>query len=360
MSLTFSEFDWPSDLKEQRSLFRACFPENLGLPPETEAFYHRKFHALPGPPASYEYLARDDQGAAGYYAALPFPYVIGDQVLRGGMVCDVMTAPRLRGRGVFTKLGAYSLGKLQEAGVDFVTGYPRRPEVVPGHLKVGWSIAFRLPMYLLPLSLKSLLRSKKLGFLAPVADACVSAWQFVSGTMSRPSSELVAEALSPDEFFRKGDYASFYERWKTNKGSVLLKTEAFLRWRFAVRPEVEYRIIAVRNGGELVGVSVVRSCDPDGIPSLGILDVMCVGDERLVLRSLRAAWIRLAQEWHREFVIMMLSAFHARRVRLWRLGFLRSPVNFDFIIKRLSVRASGMVPLSPDQWHLMWIDSDDL
>jgi hypothetical protein len=28
-----------------------------------------------------------------------------------------------------------------------VTGYPIRPEVIPGHLKVGWSIVAKLPVY---------------------------------------------------------------------------------------------------------------------------------------------------------------------------------------------------------------------
>jgi len=170
-------------LLEQSTLFRECVPENAGLAPETDAFYRWKFQSFPDDPHSYEYIARDDDGSlVGYYAALPFEYSIGSTPLPCGMVCDVMTSPHMRGKGVFTKLGAYSLKELKAAGVDFVTGYPIRPEVIPGHLKVGWEIAFKLPMYLFPMCVDTLLAQRKLGFLSPPANALLlmvySWWSF--------------------------------------------------------------------------------------------------------------------------------------------------------------------------------------
>lgn len=360
MKLELAPFQRERELREQRALFSECFPENRGLPPETEPFYRRKFQALPATPPSYEYIARDDEGLAGYYAALPFRYAVGDEVLLAGMVCDVMTAPRLRGKGVFARLGAYSLGELERAGIDFVTGYPRRPEVVPGHLKVGWEIAFRMPMYLLPLSSSGILRQRRLGLAAPLVNAVLRAGQAALSIANPVGRGVVAETLEPEAFFAGYDYRAFFERWKRGKGAVLLKTEDFLRWRFAIRQDVSYRVVAVRRGEELLGMSIVRSCDPDGFAALGVLDVMCGVEERLVLRALRREWIRLAREWGRELVLLAMSEFHARRLGLWKLGFLRTPVAFDFIVKRLSPCAKAKVPSAPDQWHLMWIDSDDL
>jgi hypothetical protein len=360
VTLRFSDFRWSEELADQRELFSRCFPENAGLPPETEDFYRRKFRSCPGEPASHEFVARDELGLAGYYAALPFRYTIEGEALTAGMVCDVMTAPRLRGKGVFAKLGSYSLGRLTEAGVDLVTGYPRRPEVVPGHLKVGWEIAFKLPMYLLPIHSRDLIRPRPLRFLSPVVDLVLKGLAGLLAALAPADARYVAEAWSVDQFFSRHDYRSFFERWKLGKHNILEKSEAFLRWRLSIRQEADYRIVTVRRGAELVGMAVAGSCELEGVRSLCVLDIMCVEDEATVLRSLRVGLRRLAADRQLATIILMISEFHARRVGLWRHGFLRTPVVFELILKRLSQRARAVVSAAPDHWHLMWIDSDDL
>jgi GNAT superfamily N-acetyltransferase len=360
VTLGFSDFNWRTELAEQRALFSDCFPENAGLPPESEAFYERKFHALSESPPSYEFVARDENGLAGYYAALPFRYPVAGEALSAGMVCDVMTSPRLRGKGVFARLGAFALGRLRDEGVDFVTGYPRRPEVIPGHLKVGWEIAFKLPMYLLPIRSKELIRPLQLSFMSPGVDAGLKLWDWMLGTLSPVDSSLTTETVSVAAFFSTFDYQAFFERWKAGKQHVLEKSEAFLSWRLSIRQEADYRVIAVRRDRLLVGIAIVGSCEPDGVRSLCVLDLMAIEDERIVLRSLRNELRRLAVERQLSTVIMMMSEYHARRLRLWRYGFLRTPIVFSLILKRLSERARVLVSSAPEHWHLMWIDSDDL
>ena len=36
---------------------------------------------------------------------------------------------------------------MRAAGMDLCVGFPIRPEVFPGHIKVGWKVAFDLPVY---------------------------------------------------------------------------------------------------------------------------------------------------------------------------------------------------------------------
>jgi len=43
--------------------------------------------------------------------------------------------------------GRYATEIMADEGVSFVTGYPIRPSVLPGHIKVGWKVAFDLPVY---------------------------------------------------------------------------------------------------------------------------------------------------------------------------------------------------------------------
>ena len=44
----------------------------------------------------------------GYYAAIPYKYNIGETQTDVGMVCDVMTSTKQRGKGIFTKIGRYA------------------------------------------------------------------------------------------------------------------------------------------------------------------------------------------------------------------------------------------------------------
>lgn len=359
MSLAFFQFDWRVGLADQRALFSACFPENAGLPPETEAFYHRKFHALPHTPASYEFAVRDDDGYAGYYAALPYGYRIGGERYLCGMVCDVMTSPRMQGKGVFTKLGAYSIGELGKEGLDFVTGYPRRPSVIPGHLKVGWKIAFRLPMYLMPLRSKGVLATKGIGWLSGAVDLGLRLFQGGLGLAGRVPAGLTWELVDWKGFLESEEASAFLEAWVASRPVALEKSPAFLRWRLSIQ-EVDYRIALVRRSGKVVAVSILRACEPEGVPALAVLDLMCLDVDRAVLNAMRRAWIGCAGTWGREVVLMMAGEAQARSYGFRRLGFLRTPTVFSFIIQCLSERAKAGVPMDPEAWHLMWIDSDDL
>ena len=76
MSLTFSRFNWREGLEAQRQLFADSFPENVGLPAETAAYYRRKFQSYPADRPSEEYVAADETGFVGYYAALPYAYSV--------------------------------------------------------------------------------------------------------------------------------------------------------------------------------------------------------------------------------------------------------------------------------------------
>jgi len=358
-ALSFTHFRREADFGDQRLLFSECFPENHGLPPETEPFYRRKFTAFPEDPPSYEYVARDETGLAGYYAALPFTYLVDGEPLRCGMVCDVMTAPRLRGKGVFTKLGAYSLGELQKAGVDFVSGYPRRPEVIPGHLKVGWKIAFKLPLFVLPLRADHLLRTRRVGFLAPLANPALALAHGALSLALPRAADVETHTWPWRTFLDKFDVDAFSERWQKGVTNALLKSRRYLEWRLSIQ-ETEYHVVTAQVRGELVGLSILRPCQPEGVPSLALMDFMALEREPQVLAAMLGPWRELAARTGAETVLTMLSEHRAAQLKLWRFGFLRTPVDFSLILKCLSDKAQARISHDPAHWSLMWIDSDDL
>ena len=159
MEITCIKFDYKERLDEQRKLFVDCFPENLGTAVIGKEHYMWKFQSFPtDSKKSYEYIATDEKdNMVGYYAAIPYNYDIEGKVYPVAMVCDVMTSSKCRGAGIFTKLGRYSTDEYAKEGLAFSTGYPIRKAVIPGHMKVGWKIAFELPLYMHFISTSSLL-----------------------------------------------------------------------------------------------------------------------------------------------------------------------------------------------------------
>jgi hypothetical protein len=155
-------FDKDLELESQRNLFKECFPENDGTLVEESEHYLWKFHSFPAQPTSYEYGAYMENDLVGYYAAIPYEYKINNATIKVGMVCDVMTGVKARGKGVFTKMGIYSTAEMKNEGLEFTIGYPIRPEVIPGHIKAGWEKLFPLPLYMNFLSSKSLLKDKSI------------------------------------------------------------------------------------------------------------------------------------------------------------------------------------------------------
>ncbi len=359
MNLSLTTFRHDVELGEQRALFLECFPENAGRAPSQREHYYWKFQQYPAKPHSFEFIARDEAGIVGYYAALPFSYAVDGTPLRCGMVCDVMTAARMRGKGVFVKLGAFSLENLKQAGVDFLTGYPIRPEVIPGHLKVGWSIAFQLPMYLLPLKSGALLRARKLGILTPYVNLFLRFLAFALTLVRTKPVEISTRDFSLQEFFEKYDYDVFAKQWQEGRKIALLKTVEFLKWRLSA-PETEYRVVCAFRGQNLSAISIVRSCELQGVPSLAVLDLMAIEEEQKCANALSVVWKQLALQNGSEVIVTMMSELHAQNLRLWTLGFLKTPAVFSLIVKCLSERAKKSLALTADHWHLMWIDSDDL
>lgn len=355
--IEYRAFGGDSELEEQRSLFLEAFPEQRGESPATREHYHWKFRSFPGEPSAYEFVASAEGKLQGYYAAIPFRYKVGDRELRCGMVCDVMTHPRMQGKGIFTGLGRYALGEMQKANVDFVSGYPIRPAVIPGHLKVGWRVAFDLPMYIKVLRADALLKKYRLGFLAPLVNGALRVLHALWPARA-DSSLSIHESV---DLMRLGEepIQKFIARFAEKIPNFLVKDPEFYRWRLGA-PASKYRIIEVRRGEICVGVAVVRPTVIDGLPALAVLDFMVDTHLPGATKTLHAAIARCAREARCEVIVAMLSGHRARFFAFSANLYLRSPFKFQLILKSLRDDIDVHAMSLADHWHLMWIDSDDL
>lgn len=320
-------FNAESELAIQRKLFLECFPEREGEAVTTVEHYRWKFHSIPGNPKSYEYGAYEDEDLIGYYAAIPFPYSKGLQPLRAGMVCDVMTGVRARGKGVFTKLGKYSTEQLKSAGVDFSIGYPIRPEVIPGHMKAGWEKMFPLPLYIKFLKTNSLFKRSRLGWLAPIVNIGLC-------MLNLPSRSFINNKKFKVSIHDSGEMDSihgldkFLVNWVGQQEIALRKTRDFLNWRLNA-PEKCYQIHVARWFNDIVGYAITCNTNKEGVPCVGILDWCCLHGFEDAANAILQSIVSQAKIDNREAILLMFSKHSAKRFRIGWKGFLKSPATKD-------------------------------
>ncbi len=358
MSIEFAGFDDQDGIAQQRQLFENAFPEHVGTLTASVDHYRWKFHRSPSRPHSYEYVAIEDGRILGYYAAIPYPYQIGGRRLLVGMVCDVMTHSDARGRGVFTELGRFALSSLEATDLAFVTGYPIRPEVMGGHLRAGWQVAFALPMYLMPLRADSMLASKGVRWLAPVANLAIAAVR-ATLRLRRASPEYTCVSGPSAELLHVPDFETFLDRWSISVANHLVKSPEFYDWRLGA-PGADYEAFMVRRNDEIVAVAVARRTGSQGVPSVAPLDLMVLKTHEGALRLLYDEIQRNARRAGAEAITTMMSRTRARDYRLVRSGFVRSPFTFRLIVRSVSDELAVEEISHERDWHLMWIDSDDL
>ena len=349
-----------SDYLSQRKLFELSFPEAIGTSVITDEHYKWKFESFPESIPSYEYVAEESHGAnkeiVGYYAALPFSYKIssGERVL-GGMVCDVMTHPERRGKGIFSEIGRYATDDLKNKTLGFVIGYPVRPEVIPGHLKVGWKIVQKMPMYVRPLGVSSFL-PPSIRFVSKILNPLLRALQFWTNFNL---GEYEIQVMDPKKFFELEEYPVFLSQWLLEQKNALIKSIDFLKWRTAA-PGAQYYFVTLRSRGVLVGYSLVRPTTLRGIESLAILDFAILKEHYRGSRRLHSSIYQLALSLKKDLVVCISSRQWAKKYRFFSSFYIPTPTVFSLIIKKLSGRVSDEELYISDQWHLFWIDSDDL
>lgn len=358
MGTTYRDFQ-PGDMAQQRALFALSFPETHGTETGSPAHYLWKFRGIESRPSAWEYVGEDDGAVVAYYAALPYRYRVDGQTRLAAMVCDVMTHPQWRGRGLFTGIGRHATTDLAHSGAAFTTGYPIRPEVIPGHLKIGWRIVQSLPVWLRPLGSRSML-PPQLRLISPILDACL---QFMQRILARPRRLDACDVLERDQFLSSladsPEYARFLERWMGGVPNALIKDAAFIRWRTGA-PGSRYQFITLRHEGDLVGLAIVRPTELKGIRCLAVLDFMLVPGYEQSARSLHHTLGSVAVAHGLDAVACMCSQVWARRYRFIRCGYLRTPAVFSLIVKKLDLQLQEATVTDGSRWHVFWLDSDDL
>ena len=358
--MDFSEFIFKERLKEQRELFTECFPETIGSPAETDEHYLWKHQSRKLEMASCEYIATDKQSnIIGYYAAIPYRYDVNGTILFAAMVCDVMTGVKARGKGIFTKLGQYSIDSLRKKNFHFSTGYPIRPEVIPGHLRVGWVIPFKLPMYGKLFRFDHFLANKNMAYLTSFANLILRTVNVLFSINIRFNNKISTEIYYSTQLRDINGLEDYFTKLCDEIPIYLKKDIEFLSWRLGA-PSSEYNIIILREKGDIIGHSISRRVIKQKIPCLGIIDIGFMKGYEKYAATLFSKCEEIALNQGAEMALVMLGKKWAKKYNMFFNGYFKTPFTFSFIINRLNNFISDELLFDSNNWNLMWIDSDDL
>ena len=359
MNPVLRKFDYSKELPAQRGLFEECFPENKGTLVVSEQYYMWKFQGYPDKNHSYEYCCTEDDEMIGYYAAIPYDYTFFGEELKVAMVCDVMTGSMARGKGIFTKLGLYSTLQFENEGLAFSTGYPIRPEVIPGHKKAGWNIPFNIPMYGKFISLKSFLRNRNIGILYWLLNPFLLLVNKLLRLFTLLPEFLKIERFDSAELDSMNVLDEFFKDWQKEQPISLNKCIKFLKWRLGA-PGKNYHILVLRAKNKIVGYSISRSVTKENVPCLGILDLCLLKGYEKFANVLLIENEQICKNENCELLLIMLSECWAEKYKLKQSLYLKTPFNFSFIIKKYNAALSDEKLFDQKNWHLTWLDSDDL
>lgn len=238
------------------------------------------------------------------------------RLIRAVRAVDTATHPAHQRRGIFSHLTRAALDHLSgEAELIFNTPNERS---LPGYLKLGWQVVGTLPL--------------AIHLRRPVA--------FVRGlptvrqrkvTNSRPrpvvQAESVAEALADaDQVQHLLAATARFGRWSTQGGF------AYLRWRYADAPLLDYRAVRIERDGRLRGLGIFRVRPRGGLWETTVAELIVPPDELMLAGLLLRGIARAAAVDH---VACSFPAGSVARRAARRRVFVPSPCGPTLVVKPL-------------------------
>ncbi|HTE05350.1 MAG TPA: hypothetical protein VK824_04070 [Planctomycetota bacterium] len=170
-------------------------------------------------------------------------------------------------------------------------------------------------------------------------------------------AEGEAGGVRVDEFSGAdvGEAAALFERHLAESPLGIWRDAPYLSWRYRPRPDVQYRALLARRGGQLAGLVVFRM-GWMGQPLVPLVDWIGPGADRAALAALLGHVARLAQEAGARRLETWITPHTAHHATLAALGLADEPTRFNLCIMTFGPRVD--LEWAKANWFLTMGDTD--
>lgn len=302
----------------------------------TSAFFRWKHVDNPFGP-SPGFVAELDGKIVGLRLMLRWEFAAGDQIIRAVRPVDTATDPDHQGKGIFRALTTRLLDTLTD-DADIVFNTPNAKSL-PGYLSMGWQRVGVVPIAVRPVRLVTFARR---GWKAARRRMAGADTPMPSCSLPR-AADLLTGSAELDPMLTMIAAAE-----RTENRLHTRRTLAYLRWRYADAPGLDYRAVTLESGGETVGLALGRPRIRAGLREFTLSDMIVRPGDRQSARDLLSRVRRWCGSDH--IATHAASGTELRAVAPLS-GYVTLPGVGMTLVAR-PFRATVPDPLSPTSWRL--------
>ncbi|HEY7544363.1 MAG TPA: GNAT family N-acetyltransferase [Blastocatellia bacterium] len=286
--------------------------------------------------------------AVGCTSIFPRKVIVEGRARTGSIGGDCYIEPRVRRRGLATRLHRASLRGMRSEGVDFMYG-PPNPNNLAALVKAGSHLVSAFRRWVRPLDGRSVYRAAFGSEPSKIEERIASLPVMMLDRLTRADlTGLKLEAIT--DFGEEFD--SLFERVARSRAVCCARDRSYLRWRYLAGPTRRQIPFAVRRESELVGF-VALEFEGDQV---AIIDLFTQADARLIDATLQLLLDHAAKAGCASIEISC-TPDQVVTPRLRRLGFLcRSERGFQVAVETGDPQIETL--LAPESWFFTAADQD--
>lgn len=231
---------------------------------EYVTFWKEKY--LKCPKGFVSWVADADGEIVGHYGALVASATLSGKSILVSQAVDAFTHPQWRRQGIFVGLGSKLLDDLGTRGAHLTYGIPNKA-AMPGHMKLSWVVAAKIPRYVRIVdrdrALSAYKGSKSKAIALRLASSMLSSRRRKTAPLEVHAREA-REALSEVE-----------RLWRESAGRYQFSIDRsadYLAWRYPAESARRYAVLAGEEKGRVI-VASVCGIAPSGIGQVAELFV---------------------------------------------------------------------------------------
>ncbi len=284
----------------------------------------------------------------GCTSIFPRKVIVNGRERTGSIGGDCYIEPRVRRRGLATRLHIESLAGMRHCGVDFMYG-PPNPNNLSALVKAGSNIVTSFKRWVRPLTGRAVYRAA----FARIPSKLEARIAGLPIMMLDRLTRADARGITLERVTEFGDeFDLTFKRAAEGRPIACVRDSRYLTWRYLDAPSGRQIPFAVRRNGELQGFVALELSGEHA----AVVDFFTVADSRLVDATLQLLLDHVAREGGADLEISVTpDPVIASRLR--RLGFIaRSERGFQVAASQQDPQIETL--LSPTAWSFLAADQD--